>query len=29
MDHLLDAARREYAKLGQALTAAEIRGWRE
>lgn len=27
MDHLLDAARREYAKLGQALTAAEIRGW--
>ena len=27
MPHLLDAARREYAKLGQALTAAEIRGW--
>ena len=27
MDHLLDAVRREYAKLGQALTAAEIRGW--
>jgi hypothetical protein len=27
MDHLLDAVRREYAKLGQALTASEIRGW--
>jgi hypothetical protein len=27
MEHLLDAVRREYAKLGQALTAAEIRGW--
>jgi SpoVK/Ycf46/Vps4 family AAA+-type ATPase len=27
MGHLLDATRREYAKIGQALTAAEIRGW--
>jgi hypothetical protein len=27
MQHLLDAARLEYAKLGQPLTPTEIRGW--
>src|SRR5262249_8071752 len=28
MDHLLQAARREYAKLERPLTDAEIGGWR-
>jgi AAA+ superfamily predicted ATPase len=27
MDHILEAARQEYDKLGQSLTAAEMRGW--
>jgi hypothetical protein len=27
MSHILGAARAEYAKLGQTLTLAELRGW--